>query len=254
MLSTGIQAQSDTIFNQTDANNHKQGFWKKNYPNGKLMYKGFFKDDKPVGEMRRFFESGSLKAILTYNASGEYARATLYYQDGNIAARGNYFTSLKDSTWVYYSFYDHSITARETFVKGVRDGMTINYYNSGEPSELVEWKNNKKSGIWEQYYKGNLPKLKAHYTDNKLDGEYVVYYVTGKPQITGLYKNGLQEGKWTLYNEDGSVKSLLTYNSGKAAEQEKVNADQQEFFRLIDEAKGKYKEPDETDFLSPQTP
>src|SRR5512145_3400788 len=88
---TTLQAQSDTIFNQTDANNLKQGYWKKSYPNGKLMYKGYFKNNKPVGEMRRFFESGSVKAILNYDNNGEYARARLYYEGGQLAARGNFF-------------------------------------------------------------------------------------------------------------------------------------------------------------------
>ena len=59
-------AQTDTVFNQVDKNNMKQGYWKKDFPNGKLMYKGFFKNNKPVGEMRRYYETGELKAILNY--------------------------------------------------------------------------------------------------------------------------------------------------------------------------------------------
>ena len=50
---SGNVFQNDTIFNQTDQNKLKQGFWKKSYPNGKVAYRGFFKDDKPRGVFKR---------------------------------------------------------------------------------------------------------------------------------------------------------------------------------------------------------
>lgn len=248
-----IIAQSDTVFNQTDAKNLKQGYWKKSYPNGKLMYQGFFKDDKPLGEMRRYFESGKLKARLSYYSNGESASARLYYEDGNLAATGCFFNTLKDSTWTYYSYYNKAVTARETFVKGARHGVMISYYENGDISEKTEWKNDKKSGIWEQYFMGNILKLKANFANNKLEGEFIVYNRIGKLYISGNYLNNLREGTWTFYNEDGTVQLSLNYKTGKAAEEEeKLTSEQQDYFRLIDEAQGKFKEPDETDFLEPQ--
>src|SRR5512133_963446 len=126
LFSAGLLAQSDTIFNQTDANNRKQGYWKKNYPNGKPMYKGFFKDDKPAGEMRRYFESGALKAVMNYDISGENAFTKIFYEDGSPAAEGKYTGSLKDSIWTYYSYYSRKISAIESYSKGKREGTFIN--------------------------------------------------------------------------------------------------------------------------------
>lgn len=60
LLSTGLSAQqaavADTVFNQVDNNNLKQGHWKKYYKNGKVAYKGYFKDDKPRGVFLRYHE------------------------------------------------------------------------------------------------------------------------------------------------------------------------------------------------------
>ena len=252
VVSGNIIAQSDTIFNQTDTQNLKQGFWKKSYPNGKLMYKGFFKDDKPNGEMRRYFESGKLKALLNYKDNGETASARLFYEDGNLAATGSFYNTLKDSIWTYYSFYNKSVTASESYIMGARHGFTVSYYENGDISEKTEWKNDKKSGIWEQYFPGNILKLKTNYSDNKLEGEFVVYSRIGKLYISGNYRNNLREGPWTFYNENGTVQQTLNYKSDKAAEEEKLSSEQQEYFRLIDEAQGKFKEPDETDFLEQQ--
>ena len=40
---------SDTIWNQTDKNGLKQGFWKVTYENGFVKYQGFFKNNLPFG-------------------------------------------------------------------------------------------------------------------------------------------------------------------------------------------------------------
>jgi antitoxin component YwqK of YwqJK toxin-antitoxin module len=250
-LNMALFAQSDTIFNQKDVANRKQGYWKKSWPTGKLMYKGYFRDNKPVGEMRRYFESGALKAILIYDKNSVYAKAKIYYEDGTLAAQGNYFNAEKDSVWTYYSYYNKSLSARESYVKGSREGSFINYYPNGEISEKTEYKNNMKNGNWEQYFKGNVPKLMAHYENNKLEGGFIVYFNTGKPYITGQYKNSLREGKWMFYKEDGTVENVLNYNEGKAAEEKQLNKEEQDFFKLIDESQGKFNEPDETEFLQP---
>jgi antitoxin component YwqK of YwqJK toxin-antitoxin module len=244
-------AQKDTVFNQTDASKMKQGWWKKSYPGGTLMYKGFFRDDKPVGEMRRYYETGALKALLAYDKNGEYAKARFLYADGQVAATGVYYNSLKDSIWNYYSYYDHSLTTREVYTKGKRNGPMTNYYSNGNPSEKISWVNDIKDGPWEQYFVDNTLKLRATYREGKLEGEFIVNYDTGKPYLRGGYENGLREGKWIFFNEEGATDMELTYHSGITPDTEKLDARQQELFRMIEENKGKFEEPDETNFLTP---
>jgi antitoxin component YwqK of YwqJK toxin-antitoxin module len=252
LIPLALEAQNDTLFNQTDANHMKQGYWKKTYPNGKHMYKGFFKDDKPVGEMYRYYESGGLKAILHYDDKSEYACARLFYEDGQLAARGLYYKSLKDSVWEYYSYYDHSLAARETYSKGERNGLMTLYYNNGNISERLEWKNNRKDGIWEQYFADNTPKLKGHYRESQLEGDFLVNYDNGKPYLQGNYQNNLRNGTWTFYSPEGKIEMQLQYQHGKTLDEDKLDERQQEMFRMIDENQGKFNEPDETDFLMPQ--
>jgi antitoxin component YwqK of YwqJK toxin-antitoxin module len=246
-----LEAQTDTLFNQTDANNLKQGWWKKTYPNGKMMYKGFFKDNKPAGLMYRYYESGALKAILNYDVRGEYARARLMYEDGQLAAEGVFFKSLKDGNWSYYSYYDKSLTAMESYLKGERHGMMINYYSNGDVSEKLEWKNNRKEGIWEQYYQGGILKMKAFYVDDKLDGDFLVNYASGSPNLKGRYEKDLRQGKWTFFKEDGTIEAELDYQNGKVLNEDRLTEKQQELFRTIDANEGKFEEPDESDFIIP---
>jgi antitoxin component YwqK of YwqJK toxin-antitoxin module len=246
-----VQAQTDTLFNQSDARNLKQGWWKKSFPNGKLMYKGYFKDNKPVGELRRYYESGTLKAMMNYDNNGEYARARLFYGDGKPAADGWYFNMLKDSIWCYYSFYDHTITAREVYTKGLRNGLMEHYYNNGSLSEKLTWVNNKKDGPWEQYFADHILKLRGSYREGKLEGEFLVNYEKGKPYLKGGYRNDLREGKWIFYKEDGTKDMELNYRDGKAPDEDKLGEKQKELFHMIDENQGKFEEPDESNFLVP---
>jgi len=249
LISFTLEAQTDTIFNQTDASQLKQGYWKKTFPSGKLMYKGFFKNDKPVGLMYRYYETGALKAVINYDAKSEYAHAKLLYEDGQVAAEGVFFNSLKDSTWKYYSYYDRSLTARETYRKGARHGLMINYYNNGSISEKLEWINNKKDGNWEQYFKSGILKMKGGYADNKLEGVFLVNYEDGKPYLKGKYANDQRQGKWTFLKEDGTVEAEMEYLNGKPVNDDQLNEKQQELFRTIDANEGKFEEPDETNFL-----
>ena len=94
--------QNDTI-NQVDKLNLKQGYWTKKYPNGKKAYEGRFKDDKPIGEFKRFREDGTLKVALNYNNTGNYSKATFYSSDGKVVAEGFYADKNKDSLWQYYN-------------------------------------------------------------------------------------------------------------------------------------------------------
>lgn len=201
--------------------------------------------------MLRFYETGAIKASIVYYNNGEYARVRLMYADGQVAATGVYYNSMKDSTWCYYSYYDHSITTREIYTKGKRNGLMINYYNNGNPSEKINWVNDKKEGPWEQYFANNTLKLKANYRDGKLEGEFLVNYDSGKPYLKGDYQNGLREGKWIFYTEEGKADMELTYHSGVTPDTDKLDARQQELFRMIEENKGKFEEPDETNFLTP---
>ena len=51
-IPTLATAQGDQTINRTDRDGKKQGHWIKKYPNGHVMYDGYFKNDKPIGEFK----------------------------------------------------------------------------------------------------------------------------------------------------------------------------------------------------------
>jgi antitoxin component YwqK of YwqJK toxin-antitoxin module len=242
-------SQSDTLFNQVDAKGQKQGYWKKYYPNGNLIYKGFFKDNKPEGEMRRYYESGAIKIVMLFDSGKDCARSTLYYESGDIAARGNYIGTVKDSTWEYYSYYDHSVKARETYDKGNKNGIAYHYFPDGTISEKLEWKENMKNGVWEQYYPNKAIKIKGSYKDDKLNGPFSVTNEKGNLSVQGAFLDNLRHDKWVFYRDDGTIDVEIIYDRGNLVGEDKLTEKQRDVLRMIDENQGKYNEPDETDFL-----
>src|SRR5680860_997814 len=92
----GFSQEENTI----DAKGLKQGLWKKYHPNGMIRYKGNFKDDKPVGEFKYFYDSGKLQAKISH--FGEESYANNYYETGEVKATGKYENQLKDSIWTLY--------------------------------------------------------------------------------------------------------------------------------------------------------
>ena len=244
-----LTAQTDTVFNQVDAKGLKQGYWKKDYPNGKLMYRGYFKDGKPAGEMRRYYSTGDLQAIMKFDKKGEYSRAVLFYDTGDVAAKGNYHHEQKDSLWTYFSYYTGAITTTESYDDGVKNGSEKHYYPSGQISDEVQWKKDVKDGAWNQYFEDGSVKLKASYSHNKINGGYKLYYPGGNLYIMGQYIDNMRNGAWTFYDENGKVKYTLNYHYGKAENEQAVIDQDKEIFKKVEENMGKYQEPSMEDFI-----
>ncbi|MGD2034573.1 MAG: hypothetical protein PVF73_05915 [Bacteroidales bacterium] len=243
-----IKAQHDTI-NQTDENGLKQGYWKKEYPNGKLLYEGHFKDGKPAGTMKRYYETGELRVIMQYDENPDYVKARFFYNDGETAAEGTYFQEKKDSLWRYYSFYTGSLTSTEMYNKGVKHGMEKQYYPNGQVSEKTEWVNNARHGIWNQYFDDGTQKLKTFYSFNKVNGAYTLYWPNGNVFILGHYVDNKRHGNWTFFNDEGKKELEIKYNYGEAENEEELIQKHREFFKMVEENIGKFEDPTIEDIM-----
>lgn len=199
--------------------------------------------------MRRYYESGGLKGVMIFDGSKDMSRSTLYYENGELAARGNYIGTEKDSTWEYYSYYDHSIKARETYSQGMRNGFAYHYYPDGTISEKMEWKDNMKHGKWEKYYSNQAVMIRGIYKEDKLNGPFRVTNENGELSVQGTFLNNLRHDKWVFYKEDGTIDLEVMYTHGKPAREDILTEKQKEILKMVDDNQGKYDEPDETDFL-----
>lgn len=242
-------AAQDTLWNQTDRNGLKQGYWKKHYPGGGIIYSGFFVDDRPVGKMQRFYEDGKIKVLLIHSEDSETTWATMYFRNGQSGARGKYTREKRDSIWNYYSYYTGTLSCRESYRMGLREGPTVKYYPEGPAAEILYWKNGKKHGKWEQFYEDSNLRLSSFYEQDKLQGKYRVYNRESILVVEGSYEQGKMDGSWKFYNSAGELQRELRYVKGKLQNQEDLEKWAREFMENVEKDMGKIPEPDFDNFF-----
>ena len=207
--------QSGQVINQTDKNGKKQGHWIKKYPNGNTMYDGYFTDNMPSGEFRRFYEDNTMKSLLVFSKNGTEAKATLYYPNSLVASTGKYINQHKEGKWQFYSSTTQGVLISEVEYSGdKKNGLSVKYYPDSSVAEKLYYKNDIKHGEWLKYYPDGTLTLRTSNVDGRLNGKFEAFFENGKPEMTGQYKNDLREGLWIIYRKDGSQRFKTEYTSG----------------------------------------
>jgi antitoxin component YwqK of YwqJK toxin-antitoxin module len=207
--------KGDTLWNQTDAQGLKQGFWKKYNRDGNLIYKGFFIDGKPVGQMDRFYENGARRAVMIFPEGTDITYARIYYRKGSLAAAGKYVNMVKDSVWQYYSYYTDDLMYTESYAGGEKDGVSTKYYPGGQVAEVLTWKKGLKQGPWKQYFEDSSVRLMAGHESDLIHGRYQVYNRNKVLIMDGVYILGKMDGDWHFYNDEGEKEHTLQYVKGE---------------------------------------
>jgi len=230
-----VKLTKEGKINQTDDAGLKQGKWMKVYSNGETAYIVYFKDNKPIGELKRFHENGKLSSLLVYDEDGKNATATFYDDKGFKISEGNYVGKLKNGKWFYY-FNDKKIKDEE-YIDGKLNGFQITFFENGQIYDKKKYENDLQVGVWEKFYKSGKPHLKSFLKNGKMNGAVVRYYKTGLPEVKGQYKNDLKEGKWIFYSEDGKSVDTIIYKNGKDVnEVDKENIESEKYKQNIEKS------------------
>ena len=230
--------------NKVDNKGQKQGAWSKTYPSGALMYEGAFKDDKPVGLFKHYYESGKLKIEQNY-LSGDISEVKMYENDGKtLAATGKYTGKQKEGEWKYYK--ENRLALTENFKDGKKEGITRVYSKSGKLLEEIPYKEDKITGIRKYFLEDGKVYSELSFKDGLEDGAYKLFEGNEKPVADGFYKAGKKEGDWHIYNENGKIVETLKYKDGIQLNAKELK---KEYGRTVDDdekGKGKFREPDES--------
>jgi len=232
--------------NLTDAAGKKQGPWVKKYPDGKIMYEGTFRDDKPVGLFKRYTEEGVLLSELTYATGKDEASAVFYYGDGTKAAEGKYVARNKEGLWKFWSASQpHYLISEESYYNDIRHGLSVKYYPDSTLAEKVAWDMGNRTGEWLQYHPDGTVCLRAEYIAGKLEGPFSYYHPNGNLHYEGNYSGNHRTGDWMIFNEDGSLKQIINYKDGVASNP-KLAEEETRFLDELEKNKDKIKVRDIT--------
>jgi antitoxin component YwqK of YwqJK toxin-antitoxin module len=239
-------SQTDRPINQTDKDGKKQGHWIKKYPNGNIMYDGYFRNDKPEGEFKRYYEEKPLKSVLVFSKDGTEAMATLYYPNGLVASTGKYVNQLKEGKWRFFSVMTNDVLISEVEYSGdKKNGPVIKYYPDGKVAEKLFYKNDIKNGECLKYYSDGTLTLKTNYINGKLDGKFEAFFENGRPEMLGEYKGNLREGSWIIYRKDGSLRFKTEYVSG-VPDNHNIDIYQSDYIDSLERNKVRIADPEKT--------
>ena len=214
--------------NQTDAQGRKQGAWKKYYPsNDGLFYEGQFKDDVAIGTFKHYYENGDLKSITVYG--GIRVQSEVYYNGGQIMAKGIFIDQKKDSTWLYYDKAGW-LSLKEDYKSGLKSGSSISYYPDGSIAVDQIYSNDLESGPFIMYYGNGNKELEGVYMSGNFNGPFTNYYDSGKKMQSGDYNNGKRDGMWLFFNPNGMLKTVIHYKNGVVIKEEYKNGEFTEYY------------------------
>lgn len=248
-ISSVATCQIETGINKTDQQGRKQGHWIKKYPDENIMYDGFFKDDHPVGEFRRYYENKTIKSLLVYNNDGTQALATIYHPNGNISSKGKYINQKKEGKWQFFSsFTKEYLISEENYSGNFRNGLSLKFYPDSTIAERVTYVNDLRQGECIQYYPDGTVCLKSNYLNGVINGKYEVWFENGKIQFSGQYNNDVRDGLWYIYTKDGTLKYKLEYQYGVAKDRQ-LDIDESDYLDFLEKNKGKIADPEKTGVL-----
>jgi antitoxin component YwqK of YwqJK toxin-antitoxin module len=246
LLTIETRSQNSDTLNVTDTNGMKQGRWIKRYADSTIMYDGFFKNNKPIGEFRRYSEDGKLKSLMIHLDGTEEVKVTFYHPNEFIAAEGVYINQKKEGRWRLYSQKTNNYLICEEYYKNdIRNGLSLKYYKDGKIAESLLYIDDVKQGEWLQYYvTGNLC-IRGNYVDGKLHGTFDVMFANGLPEYKGQYSNDVRDGIWKVFREDGSLEHEMVYKLGVLNDPELAQKET-DFLDQLEKNKGKISDPEIT--------
>ncbi|HLN19913.1 MAG TPA: toxin-antitoxin system YwqK family antitoxin [Bacteroidales bacterium] len=231
--------------NQTDQKGLKQGHWIKKYPHGVTMYEGTFVDNHPVGEFKRYYDTGILQSVMNFSDDGKEADAVLYYPGGKPASKGHYSNQLKTGKWQFFSPDSSYVINEETYKSDRKEGLSVKFYPGGKTAEKINYSNDLRNGEWIRYYENGNLWIKASYASNLLHGKFESWHENGKLQMSGMYKYDRKEGPWMIFDQNGVLLYKITYTEG-VPDNRQMDIDASNLIDSLEKNKGTIPDPEKT--------
>lgn len=185
------------------------------YENGKIKFKGSYKEGLPVGLHKEFAYDGSAIAAKEYDLSGNITAEgivdendrkqgewKLYYETGEEKAKGSYKDNLKTDLWIFY-YPGGKVEQKGKYVSDRPSGLWTWYYENGNVWREENLYRGKGEGSFVEYDKDGKIIIKGEYLDNEREGLW--NYCAGDITEEGNFSAGYQEGLWKQYFSNGKI-------------------------------------------------
>ena len=188
------------------------------YENGQLYLTGNYVNDKIEGKSFEYYLNGKLKDERFYK-NGVIINSMEYYQNGK---KKRIFKTTEGLRGIITGYYEDGIhkssemsVIQEYDRKGgtnyIMDGESIAYDKKGQVLGIINYKDNKMTGLKQQAFKNGKLKYEYISASDKLEDlkmqDYYIEYFDNSEQIK-LNCNELSRGNWRCkeYSKNGNFK------------------------------------------------
>ena len=155
---------------------------------------------------------------------------TFFHPNGKVASEGMYRDGKPDKYWKTY-YLTGVLRSEGNRVNFLKDSTWVFYTATGDTSEIINYRSDKRSGFYLQYetitQRNNISrhylKSKEIFLDDKREGSAYYYYPSGKIKQIIHYKNGKKQGKSQEFDENGTIITLYEYHNDKMTAREFIN-------------------------------
>lgn len=206
-----------SLINRTDDQGRKQGVFRGYYPDKKVKWECYYKDDYMNGYYREFDARGKETNVARYImgvlqnedknslAAGKDAVKVKndYYPNGGVKSSGGY----KDSVPVgVHRLYNEA--------GKINGGVTYDGEGRKIADGIVDGRG-REQGKWKLYDTLGVLNANGSYKNGKREGKWLFYFADGKTEQEGEYKDGKPEGTWKWYYNDGRIRRVESFAKGK---------------------------------------
>lgn len=177
------------------------------YPNKKLSYEGFIKNDESIQNQYFYYFDGGLKSINFY-IEDELIKTKSFDKTGNVIFEFDYTNKNGQNK---YEYTNKAYTFLSNFKNGKKEGIQQTKYGDGSLISEVNYINNELHGICKYYHPTNKLSTLSNYYCGKRNGEQKYYDANGILRLTENESFGNEYGKITRYYQNGQ--KIFEYNA-----------------------------------------
>jgi len=179
--------------NRTSATGKREGKWVGYYEGtNNKRYEGVFENGLEQGVFL-FYENTPNATVIAkrdFSKGNGIAFTTFYDSKGKKVSEGNFKDKLKQGKWVYYHIDGTTIMAEEIYVNGKLDGIRKVFYDSGKPSDEMNYKNGVLNGKLFKYAENGQIISEEFYVNDAKHGKAIYRDSTGKIVEEIDFENG----------------------------------------------------------------
>ena len=194
----------------------KEGPFKIYYPDGKLMEKGNFNNNKREGLFSIYYENGKLSFKGYYKKNDKKGKGISYYNNGKIKYKGSYNYNHYGGKGKLYN-EDGKLEKEGIFNYGYLSKGTF-FFKDGSFMK-GEFQNEREHGKVSIYGKNGKLLFKGQFNDGKKEGLGTEYNENGKVIRKGIWENDIYLGKKNIKEkrrndlvEENNIKKFLQTN------------------------------------------